>query len=488
MQKKLLSSTLVYSVLMFLPPLIGFIMQPYYIEVANFSDAEYGILGFMTTYANWVQIVSALCIGNSVFTFYYTFNTTEHDIRTFIGQVLSFSVYSGLLFLCLMLVAGSTLFKLVFNSDQITFYPYGLLATFSGIAYNIWIPFIWFLRNSKKLRLYIILVVSSSILSVLAQVCLISGLGWGISGALGGKALGIVVMATTILVLNYKYLSFRLQPKFLREPLKFVRYLVPNMLLGWSFTFVDRWMVERFLSIAILGIYTWLNIMASMVGMAYEAFKSAIIPFLYEAFALAPNEQAREVRQLYKFYIGLTVMAVSGIVLIVCHIHYLVSKPNFIGIQQYIFVYALSYLFSGLNVLGYLDFYYVKNSRKIMQYNVAGIISIFGCTLIGIYYLELWGVVIGLLMARIINFLLLYGTYSKFRKRINNYNILLLLSLAISLIVGSGYIANSHLLSYPLVGWLQFTLISLIMVYTNKQMFRQVLLPKIQTLWPTKPT
>jgi O-antigen/teichoic acid export membrane protein len=149
-------------------------------------------------------------------------------------------------------------------------------------------------------------------------------------------------------------------------------------------------------------------------------------------------------------------------------------------------VYALSYLFSGLNVLGYLDFYYIKNSRKIMLYNVAGIISIFGCTLVGIYYFDLWGVVVGLLMARIINFLLLYSTYYKFRQRINHHNILLLLGLSISLIIGADYIANSELLNYPVVGWLQFSLISLMIVYTNRKMFKQLVLPKLRALWSYK--
>jgi O-antigen/teichoic acid export membrane protein len=477
MQKQLFTTTILYSLLVFLQPLVSLLLQPYYL--AHFSDYEYGVFSLMASFTHLVQFVGALSIGHSVFTFYYDYSDKPEQLKTYLGQVLSFTLYSVSIVVLLAYFLGDTFFYYFFKDDQLSFYPYGWLALISGLGYTFIVPFTSYLRNEKAIRWYTLLVMVNVLLSFLAQIWFIGYYNLGVVGALGGKALGVLASVALVLFANRKYLQVRLQfSTYLQGPFRFIRYDLPNKLVQWAYLFIDRFIVERLLSVSLVGVYSLLNVAVSTVDMAAAAFRSAILPFLYEAFKDEENDKTSEARVqlLYDFYIFLVVLAISGIVFLVGHLHYIVSKASFLGIQQYVSIYVLGYLFSSITDMVYLEFLYHKNAKRVLYYtlSVLVLLCLFSISFIGKF--ALWGIVYALVLAKFLNVIIVCITFPTLLQRLSSLKIKVFLAYCLVSNLSTHFIFIPYqYVNYAQAGFFQLSIFVLIALWIEPRIIQKVL-------------
>ncbi len=458
MQKQIFSATVVYSILTFLQPFTSLvILQPFYLH--HFTSDVYGILSLMGNYTSLVSLLSALSLHSVFFTFYYDYHQNEKDLRYFFGQLLSFTLYSTCAFMLLMCFAGEWIFDWVYKDDQVKFYPYGFVATMTGIAYTFFTPFIIFLRNKKMLVFYALLVLATVIVSIAGQVVLVSVFNWGLEGALIGKLLGVLIGVVVVLWYNKAYISYRIDWSFFTKPFQYLKYSFPDLLLNWAYASTDRLIIERLMSLSFVGVFSLLNILTGAIEMAYFAVRSAILPFLYEAFEKDKAVQEQEVQQLYTYYIWLLVLAISGIILIVCNLHFIITKPSYLAIRTYVFIYALGYLFSGINMLTFLRFYYIKDSKTAFLYSILLLAIMLALNFLLIPIYKLWGAVSASFLSKLVVLLLLMVNHrTLFKPFYTIYCLLPMLGIFIICLAGH-YITQHSLLSYPLIGMGQFVMV-----------------------------
>ncbi len=466
MQSKLLSSTIVYSFLIFLQPFISLVvLQPFY--TYYFTQSEYGIFSLMTNINTLISLISALGISGTFFTFYYDYHHNEERLKQFMGQIMSFTLWAITLFMLILLLVGDSLFALLFKDKQILFYPYGLLAALGGISMNLLAPFIIFLRNQKNLLWYTLLTLLTLLVGVGLQLVLVAIFKWGISGALLGKAMGTSVGAVVVLAHNRQYLTWRLDWSYFRKPFQFLKFHLPDSLCQWFYSFGDRLVIERLLDLAMVGIYSLLNVLTGAIDMACFAVRSAIVPFLYEAYELPLEQQKTQIQLLYRFYVSLVVLAVSGIVGVVCYIDWVVGKQEYLAIRPYVFIYAIGYFFSGLSFLIFLKFLYEKNARTVFKYTIFSLSSILILNFILIPKYSLWGAVLASFITRISTFALLFFRHTALFFPFQTIHIFLPISLLFCLLLSLHFLISSSLVTYHQAGILQFGLVFILLFVTN---------------------
>ncbi|MEZ4886354.1 MAG: oligosaccharide flippase family protein [Chitinophagales bacterium] len=479
MQQKLISSTILYSFLFFLQPFVSLVLlQPFYLNY--FPSEEYGILSLMGNYSTLIGMICALSITSAFFTFYYNYHHNYERLRRFLGQMLTLTLYLSIFSTAIIFLFGESLFRIGFKDDALTFYPYGYLATLQGVAYNFHAPYMAYLRNKKQLRFYAVLQLSSIFLSTGLQVLFVLA-GWGVVGVLAGKSIGSWVIAIAVLHLNREYLTWRIDWKYFVRPFQFVKYFLPQTLLDWFYSFGDKFIIERFCTLSLVGIYSLLNVLAGAIELAYFAVRAAILPFFYEALEKEKTTQRKEIQQLYEFYFLLTVFAVSGIVLLVGHIHWVITKKDYLAIQVYIFIYSIGYLFSAISYLAYQQFYYYKNTKTTFQIQVASTLLIVVLNLWLIPLLQIWGAVIASLVTRILVFILLCVFYPSYLFPLKSPRIYLPFIATTTILVIGFFSAQQTYMNYTQASIMQFIFTSLTMLFVFKSTLK-AWLSKLKTV------
>ncbi len=121
MDKKLISNSLIYSVLTFLQPLSSFILLPLYLN--RLQPEEYAVFVLMTNFSAFISLVSALGIGSSVINFYFNYHKNPIELKKYISGIINFSIICNIVFFIIVLVVGPFCFQYFFNSSKISFYP-----------------------------------------------------------------------------------------------------------------------------------------------------------------------------------------------------------------------------------------------------------------------------------------------------------------------------------------------------------------------------
>lgn len=467
MQQKLISSTILYSFLFFLQPFVSLVLlQPFYLNY--FPSEEYGVLSLMGNYSTLVGMTCALSITAAFFTFYYNYHHNYERLRRFLGQMLMLTLYLSLITTLLLFLFGEGLFQLVFKDETVHFYPYGYWATLQGVAYNFFAPFMAYLRNKKQLRFYAAIQLSNIFLSTGLQVLFVLT-DWGIVGVLAGKSISSWAIALIVLYLNRQYLTWRIDWKYFVRPFSFIKYYLPQTLLDWLYAFGDRFIIERFCSLSLVGIYSLLNILVGAIELAYFAVRAAILPFFYEALAKKKAIQQQEIQQLYEFYFLLTVLAASGIVLLVGHIHWIVTKEEYLAIKPYVFVYVIGYLFSALTYLAYQQFYYYKNTKTTFKLQIISTVLIVTLNLSLIPSLQIWGAVIAAVSTRIVVFLLLCVFYPSYLFPLKSPKMYLPFISIVGILFISFFAVQQSYMNYTQASILQFgfTVIAVLFIFKN---------------------
>ncbi|MGB1243357.1 MAG: lipopolysaccharide biosynthesis protein [Chitinophagales bacterium] len=467
MKQKLIGSTLLYSFLFFLQPFVSLVLlQPFYLNY--FPSEEYGILSLMGNYSTLVGMTCALSVTSAFFTFYYNYHHNYERLRRFLGQMLMLTLYLSLFSALLLFLFGESLFQFIFKDETINFYPYGYWATLQGIAYNFFAPFMAYLRNKKQLRFYAAIQLSNIFLSTGLQVLFVLT-DWGIVGVLMGKSISSWSIAILVLYLNRQYLTWGIDWKYFVRPFSFIKYYLPQTLLDWFYAFGDRFIIERFCSLSLVGVYSLLNILVGAIELAYFAVRAAILPFFYEALEKKKEVQQQEIQQLYEFYFLLTILAASGIVLLVGHIHWIVAKEDYLAIKAYIFIYAIGYLFSALTYLAYQQFYYYKNTKTTFKLQIISTFLIVVLNLSLIPSLQIWGAVIASVSTRIVVFLLLCVFYPAYLFPLKSPKMYLPFLSIVGILLISFFAVQESYMDYTQASILQFgfTIIVVLFVFKN---------------------
>lgn len=276
--KTLLKNTSLISLGGFLTKVFSFLMLPVYTKWLNPTD--YGTSDMISVYASLLTGLITLCISEAMFVF--PKNATRKN-RT--GYLSSSLLYS----LVLLLITG-----IIFYLIKTVFFNENIQNTFFSYTWSIYaIIFSTFLQTLTqqfslaigKLSVYsftgLIYSVSLAIFSILLLP------QYKVDGYILSMILAniISIIYTFIFSKSYIYFDFKeIKFSYYKEMALYSIPLIPNSIMWWVVSAINRPLLEEYDSLAALGIYAVANKFPSIISMVFTFFAQSWQISVFEEF------------------------------------------------------------------------------------------------------------------------------------------------------------------------------------------------------------
>lgn len=312
--KKIFKDSVIYGLGGMLPKLLNMLLIPVYTRVLTPTD--YGILSLASLLASMLAQVMLLGLAGSVTRFYrVSSEQTEDDAGSLLYTVVLVDLIFGAAVTVLLLVFGPWLFDVLPIDQTVKFNPYMVIAI-SGAFLGA--PFAFaqaIFRARGKASRHTAAGLASFALNTGFTIYLVVVAKMGAAGSLLGTTIAAGIMAPWALWELTRVAKRRFSWPLLRKSLAFGLPLVPHFFAGWVLGYADRLVLQRYRSVAEVGMYA----VAYSVGMGMSVMASAVnqswAPTFYD---LADNPDTKpKLRRLTTLYaaaitlIGIAYMLVS---------------------------------------------------------------------------------------------------------------------------------------------------------------------------------
>jgi O-antigen/teichoic acid export membrane protein len=359
---RLASNSAVYGVAGILNRFASLLLLPFFTEAL--TTADYGVISLIGLVTTALIGIFNLGTANSIGLLY--FSKTDFRSRC---QV----IWTGTIFLALNCVAFLTL--VWWTSSQISHVVFGVkgyapliqLAFLSMICSVIADPFLAHLRMNNKATAYVSLTLLSFTLTSGLSVWFVLFEKVGVIGVFHAQVFGQAFLLLLSLLLIGRQLIFTFDWRLIR-PLVAIGF--PSVIGSFAtlfLTYSDRWLIEYFLGLGQLGVYSVGISFGMFIAVLVGAFDTAWPPFFSSY--LNRREEAKRVFSLVFTYFVFGFGIVSLVVFIVAKpvVSHLTAVPfhdawmvvGFVGFSQVLYG-AFSVLGTGIyfsRKLGYISLF-----------------------------------------------------------------------------------------------------------------------------------
>lgn len=303
---------------------IGFFLLPLYTRYL--TPADYGIMAVTATLMAILGIIYPLSLHGAVTRFYFTAQTETERRQT-----------NGTLWLAIIVVAlgitllldrfGAAIFSRLF--EEVPFEPY--------IRLTIWIAFLntlsllplVFFQVQERPVPYVMTTVTKTLLTIGLVIYFVVFQQQGVYGYLKGMFGAQALLAIPYLMLTLRQIELKLQWDILKAALLFSLPLIPHNLAGWVLELSDRAILERFVSLDQLGLYSIGYQFGLLMTLVATAVNYAWVPFLYKKDAQQGEAAKPVLTRLATYYTLGFCLAGLALMLLVREVIMLMTAPPF---------------------------------------------------------------------------------------------------------------------------------------------------------------
>lgn len=432
--KRLLTHSLGYLIIGFLPMASNLLLAP--ILTKYLTPSEYSILTITAIFQSVYLIMIDVGISGAFGRYFFQFRHKDRLLYAFLSTSLLLATLLFIFAFTFFIFFGDSIVSELIQSDSFSSNPYVLLIgliTFFTVIQSI---FLSLYRNSKNIKQYGVLALSSFFISTILSLFFVVNYNRGALGVLEGKLIGLFLVVCTTLLITYKNIRVEVKWKYARYILVFGFPLMIYSLLDSIIFHFDKWLVDRFLTPEQLGVYGLAFAISGIPNIVINAGSSVVLPAIYEELGnkvIAKDSIRQQVNVFLSFL--LSFILVVGIVI----------KPMvlfFIDIKYHdmipiIPIMLAGYIFRGFFVTLAVPFYYAKQTRAFPKVNF---FSLIGAVIAGFILVPKYGILgaaYTFLIAKVLQLCtiaFLYLGISKLYKEIfffNKYNLLVSIFLAL---------------------------------------------------------
>lgn len=329
--KKLIRANSLYLAISLLSSSSTILLIPLYLS--NFSVVEYGELALMNATFPLLAIILTLSIESAFQTFYFDYSPEE--VPAYFKSVYSFALLLVIVMVGIIALAGPFVFSQLFSSEDISFYPNGILIT-ASVAFTL-LNQIYFvlLRNQEKVKRFGRFVAINTIVNILFQVFFIVVLKKGVTGAIMGALLGNFL----VFVLTLRYTNawrFQISSALINKSLKYCIWLIPFFLINWFIAKGDRMVVENFIGLEALAVYALLLNISMVISLLATAILNSVRPTLFKEFKKLSGKLNKSVLNIVLYFSGIISLASLALYFFVQNLDYFSIFEKYLKIQEYI--------------------------------------------------------------------------------------------------------------------------------------------------------
>lgn len=366
--------------------LIGLLMLPFYTSWLSVED--YGVTDMINVYVAFLANIISCCIAESVFIF--PKGQPEKTKREYFSSGMAFLLLSFVFsFLLFGFIDALSSFYSVSNSFVNNIWLiYGLIA-----ATLLQQMFQQFTRSIDKMLVYgmagIVLTVFTAILSFVFIPAM------GVAGFVLSLILAHIVTGLYSFIFSHSYLYWSVKSiskARCREMLKYSVPLIPNGIMWWLVSALNRPVMESNVGLHAIGIFAVSNKFPSIVSMIFGIFVTSWQISVLEEYGKKGFDSFYN-----KVFRGIVLLLLVMLVIITFSSKWLVAtfaSADFGEAWIYIPLLTLGTVFSNISGLAGTTFSAVKQSKYFFYSSVYGGVSAIVSNFIFIPWLGLWGAVV----------------------------------------------------------------------------------------------
>lgn len=376
---------------------VTFLLIPFYVRALSTED--YGIIDLITLISTIAGVVLSLEIYQAVARFFP--GSEEEQKKEYASTGLYFFVGTYLVFAAGFYLFAAPLGEFVFNmpgKEKVLQLAVG--AIFINAVFNY---FQTLSRYSLRPVQYSVANILYSLSTIGASIYFVLVQRQGLEGVYLGQMAGGVLGLAVSVYFNAGYIALRFNPTVLRKMLHFSVPLVSSALAVYALTYVDRILIQRFLSLSELGIYGVSFRIASIPVVFMGIVNSSFVPLVYNKFK---NEGIKpELEKIYRYTFFLGFGFITLVSMYSPELLRIITTPEYLpAVRVLPFLLLSGFLMQFANMFLGLS---IANKTKItgMVY-VAGLLISMACNLLLIPRLGIMGAGITSALVSVIIFLL----------------------------------------------------------------------------------
>jgi O-antigen/teichoic acid export membrane protein len=272
--RRLSAQTLIFGLGEAVTRVAAVLLLPIFTRVL--SPEDYGRVAIVTLVTTVVAIVFDWGQRSAFFWCYYRLEG-QVERRRLTGTVLVYLLGSAALSLALLQAAWGPLGGVLFKDAELQRL---IRIALLGVLFDVGaaVPFATF-RAEMRAGSYATLSVVRFAINASLNIVAVVVLRWGVWGIVYANLATSVVFFAVCLVLVARRIEWTLDRALLRQLLRFGLPLVAANLAGWSMTFMDRYLVERWAGLKQVGLYAVAYTIAGIVNMVQGCFNTAYVPY-----------------------------------------------------------------------------------------------------------------------------------------------------------------------------------------------------------------
>lgn len=358
--KSVIRGSSIYTIGEVLTKASGFFLIPLFTRIL--TPADYGIIGFMQFILQILAVVLMFGFHGAQTRFFYEHKDNPDKQGSFLFTINLYLIFFLLVSCLVLTIAGNYIWDLL-GVGNIPYHPYFLI--------TIWTVFFQLLNQmvisynlaKKNYRKTAVLQGLLFLFITLFSIILIIYFKHNAEGRLLGLLLGQILFFVLFYPSYCRNFKYTFRKKYLKYALLFGLPIVFHLLSGKLLISIDTFILERYVSMHELGIYT----IGYQIGMVMNAitisFNKAWQPNYYELMKIDnKNRKKIENRRIVSIWLlGIGGVCLFGILWTKELIYFLTPSEYHLAIGIIPFV-LLSYLINGLYMFAGAPLFYYKKT------------------------------------------------------------------------------------------------------------------------------
>lgn len=286
-----------YTLVTFITGLGSFLMVPLF--WTKLTPTDYGIIAVTEILGAFLGSFTGLSLDQGQTRFYHEWPEEERKERT--GTLWLTSWISNLIISLLISIIIYPISKYIF--PDLNFFPF----IFYGILITILSGFGTFpmatIRIMQLTKIYVAYRLVFFSFSMAFNILFILVLNEGVLGYFYGSIISGLAMFVFYIVLMIRNTKINISLSHIIEPLKFSLPMIPSTLVGTITGQVDRFLLQQYVDLNTLGLYSVSLKFAGLITQLHTALKLSFGPFVYKTLIELKDDGKELLSKMTSFYL-----------------------------------------------------------------------------------------------------------------------------------------------------------------------------------------
>ncbi len=364
---KVIKNSFFYTLATMLQGMISFFLLPVYTRFLSLED--YAMLALVTSFTGIVSSLITLQIHTSIPRFIIKFLKDEERAKKYFTGIFLL-LFLILLFGCLIInIFGAKFIKIIFSDkNNMSFYPLFLIATWALLPNLLIGAGTLLLQALEEGNKFFLVSLIQVLVNVAFGLYFVAILKIGVIGVLFAQLISYVVSLLSVIWFTRHWFSrslLRLPLKDIKDSLRYSLPIIPHMLSIYIYMYSDRLILQRFVPLADIGIYSIAGTFAYILLIIVNATTTAYSPRFLKLAEESKAEARGETNKFLEVWWVAIMVILMGYLLLSRYVVQLMTRPSFFPAIPLIPILAIAYIFRGLYCFSVNGIFFLERTKLI---------------------------------------------------------------------------------------------------------------------------